>query len=160
MATTNRVIPMMVAAWALAACQADAPAPVMETSSPATADTPGEPARSTDTATVPVPQPADPSAGPLPAFVDRTWVVASSSAVAEGTRYRFVESGRLEVTGPDATAPTTGTWRPLGEGRIELTEDGIAYPVDILEQRRDLLRLRALNPGPALELVLVPAGDD
>ena len=57
-----RAIPL-VAALVLAACQADSPAPALDTASPVTADTALQPARSTDTATVPVPEPA--SAGLL-----------------------------------------------------------------------------------------------
>ena len=149
-----RAIPLAVA-LVLAACQADAPEPVLDTASPATADTALQPARSTDTATVPVPQPADAAAAP--GFVDRTWVVQASSAVAEGTTYRFNGDGRLEITGPDGGAPTVGAWRVLDESRIEMTEEGIAYTVDILEQDDARLRLRSHNPGEPVKITLVPA---
>ncbi|OHE84129.1 MAG: hypothetical protein A2579_02130 [Lysobacterales bacterium RIFOXYD1_FULL_69_11] len=149
-----RVIPLLATALVLAACQADAPEPVLDTASPATADTALEPARSTDTATVPVPGPADTAA---PGFVDRTWVVEASSAVAEGTTYRFGGDGRLEIAGPDGGTPTAGQWRALDESRLEMTEEGIAYNVDILEQGEARLRLRSHNPGEPVDITLVPA---
>ena len=150
-----RAIPL-VAALVLAACQADSPAPALDTASPATADTALQPARSTDTATVPVPEPAS-AAMPAPGFVDRTWVVQASSAVAEGTTYRFNRDGRLEITGPDGGATTAGEWRALDESRVEMTEEGIDYTVDILEQGDARLRLRSHNPGEPVEITLVPA---
>ena len=155
MRIATRVIPLLAAALVVA-CQADAPEPVLDTASPATADTALQPARSTDTATVPVPEPAD-MAAPAPGFVDRTWVVEASSAVAEGTTYRFDGDGRLEIAGPDAGAPTVGTWRALDDSRIEMTEEGIAYTVDILEQDDARLRLRSHNPGEPVDITLVPA---
>ena len=154
MRIATRVIPLLAAALVVA-CQADAPEPVLDTASPATADTALQPARSTDTATVPVPQPADAAAAP--GFVDRTWVVEASSAVAEGTTYRFNGDGRLEITGPDGGAPMAGEWRALDGTRIEMTEEGIAYNVDILEQTEARLRLRSHNPGEPVEITLVPA---
>ena len=154
MRIATRVIPLLAAALVVA-CQADAPEPVLDTASPATADTALQPARSTDTATVPVPQPADAAAAP--GFVDRTWVVQASSAVAEGTTYRFNGDGRLEITGPDGGAPMAGEWRALDESRIEMTEEGIDYTVDILEQGDARLRLRSHNPGEPVKITLVPA---
>ena len=154
MRIATRVIPLLAAALVVA-CQANAPEPVLDTASPATADTALQPARSTDTATVPVPQPADAAAAP--GFVDRTWVVEASSAVAEGTTYRFNGDGRLEITGPDGGAPMAGEWRALDESRIEMTEEGIAYTVDIPEQDDARLRLRSHNPGEPVEITLVPA---
>ena len=149
-----RAIPL-TAALVLAACQADAPEPALDTASPATADTALQPARSTDTATVPVPEAAD-AAAPAPGFVDRTWVVEASSAVAEGTTYRCNVDGRLEIAGPDGGAPTVGAWRVLDESRIEMTEEGIAYTVDILEQTEARLRLRSHKPGEPVDITLVP----
>ena len=150
-----RAIPL-TAALVLAACQADAPEPALDTASPATADTALQPARSTDTATVPVPEAAD-AAAPAPGFVDRTWVVETSSAVAEGTTYRFNGDGRLEIAGPDGGPAMVGTWRALDGTRIEMTEEGIAYNVDILEQTQPRLRLRSHNPGEPVDITLVPA---
>ena len=155
MRVATRVIPLLAAALVVA-CQADAPEPVLDTASPATADTALQPARSTDTATVPVPEPAN-VATPAPGFVDRTWVVQASSAVAEGTTYRFNGDGRLEITGPDGGAPMAGEWRALDESRIEMTEEGIDYTVDILEQGDARLRLRSHNPGEPVDITLVPA---
>ncbi|MFP7723031.1 hypothetical protein [Lysobacter sp. A3-1-A15] len=139
----------------LAACRGEPPAPVMDTAAPATADTAAEPARSTETGTVPVPRSAAISAA-VPDFVGRTWRVAYSSAVAEGTRYRFHADGRLEIVGP-GSEPITGSWRMLEDARIEMTEDGLAYPVDIVEQTRRLLRLRSHNPGEPVDIAMVPA---
>ena len=147
MRIATRVIPLLAAALVVA-CQADAPEPVLDTASPATADTALQPARSTDTAN---------AATPEPGLVDRTWVVQASSAVAEGTTYRFNGDGRLEITGPDGGAPTAGAWRVLDESRIEMTEEGIDYTVDILEQGDARLRLRSHNPGEPVDITLVPA---
>ena len=43
------------------------------------------------------------------------------------------------------------------ESRIEMTEEGIAYTVDILEQDDARLRLRSHNPGEPVKITLVPA---
>ena len=38
-----------------------------------------------------------------------------------------------------------------------MTEEGIDYTVDILEQEEARLRLRSHNPGEPVEITLVPA---
>ena len=94
---------------------------------------------------------------PLSGRQRSTWVVATSSAVAEGTTYRFNGDGRLEIAGPDGGPAMVGTWRALDGTRIEMTEEGIDYTVDILEQGDARLRLRSHNPGEPVDITLVPA---
>lgn len=97
--------------------------------------------------------PTDP-AGPV-GFVNRVWRVSASDAVAPGTVYVFLAESTLVIDGPGST-PAVGTWRRADEGLI-LVEDGIAYPTDILELTGDRFRLRSHNPGPPVEITLVPA---
>lgn len=154
-------IPAIALAW-LSACSAntlpDATVPAATTSATpaATADAP--PASMTSTAT---PAPASvgtPSpATTTPAFVDKVWRVAASSAQQPGTTYTFLSGGALVIESPGGT-PMTGAWRQV-DGQLTMVEEGIAYPTDIVEFDAAHLVLRSHNPGGSVLIPLVAAPD-
>jgi heat shock protein HslJ len=97
------------------------------------------------------------SGAPPASFVNKVWTVAKSTAVAQGTLYVFLSEGTL-VIASSTGKPSLGKWTRDG-GRLTMIEEGIPYRTDILEVRDDLLRIRSHNPGGAVDITLVPAGD-
>jgi len=108
--------------------------------------------------TVPV---AEPAAAPgatkagKPAFADKVWRVQSSSAGEPGSTYTFLGDGTLVIDSPHGT-PLHGQWSYDG-GKLVMTEEGVAYPTDILALDADTLRIRSHNPGGTVDMTLVPA---
>ncbi len=98
------------------------------------------------------PTPAAPAAEPT--FVDRTWQVASSPQIQPGAHYTFYSDGRLEITST-GNQPLIGAWARTDSG-LTMTEEGITYPVDVLELTADRFRIRMHNPGESVEIVFVP----
>lgn len=90
-----------------------------------------------------------------PDFVNRVWSVASSSAVEPGTLYVFLSEGTLVIASPQ-TRPMLGSWKRSGEGLI-LVEESIEYPTDILKLDAGSFVIRSHNPGPPVDISLVPA---
>ena len=97
--------------------------------------------------------PPAPSAAPT--FVNRVWRVAESSAVAPGQLYVFLSEGTLVVASSTGT-PALGRWSRSGAG-LTLVEEGQSYPTDIVSLTADEFRIRSHNPGPAVDIRLVPA---
>ncbi|GAA5070049.1 hypothetical protein [Lysobacter panacisoli] len=144
----------------LASCQKAAPPaePAAETPATVTADTSGQPARSTD---VPAPEEPMPTAEkPVvepSAFVDRVWQVSASSSAEPGTTYTFLSGGTLVIDSPNGT-PMHGKWS-LENGALTMVEEGVSYPTDILALDAGQFRLLSHNPGTPVEISLVPAAD-
>ena len=95
------------------------------------------------------PQPAAPS------FVNRVWSVQSSNAVAPGQLYVFLSDGTLLIASSNGR-PALGSWKQQ-DGTFTMVEEGITYPVEILELTQDRFRIRMRNPGEPVEMTLVPA---
>jgi len=131
-----------------ASTSAAAPVPAsVETPAPATSSALPAPT----TAVSPAP------ATTTPAFVDKVWRVAPSSAQQPGTTYTFLSDGALVIDAPGGT-PMTGEWRQV-DGKLTMVEEGIAYPTDIVELDAAHLVLRSHNPGGAVLIPLVAAPD-
>jgi Prokaryotic membrane lipoprotein lipid attachment site len=93
-----------------------------------------------------------------PDFVNRVWSVASSSAVAPGTLYVFLSEGTLVIASPQSK-PMLGSWKRSGDGLI-MVEESIEYPTDILKLDAGSFVIRSHNPGPPVDISLVPADMD
>lgn len=139
---------VLIAALLLAACQ-PTPPPAAEAPAVPAPEAPAPPAAPEAPA---VPDaPAIPTAAQLSAHV---WTIESSSAVAVGTHYSFLADGTLVIQqGEDP--PGVGAWK-LEDGALTLTEEGQAYPTDIVSYAPERLELRSHNPGGTVTLVLVP----
>ena len=94
-----------------------------------------------------------PAAAPRTRFVDVDWRVASSSAVAVGTRYRFGSDGSLRIEAAGST-PGIGRWTFEG-GRLVMIEEGIAYPTEILRLDEGHFTIRSHNPGSPVDIAMV-----
>ncbi len=91
-------------------------------------------------------------------FVNRVWRVAESTGVAPGQLYVFLSEGTLVIASATGT-PLLGRWERTGAG-LTMTEEGLAYPTDILSLTADEFRIRSHNPGQPVETRLVPADRD
>ncbi len=89
-------------------------------------------------------------------FVNRVWVVESSEQVARGSLRIFLSEGTMVMASPNAT-PAFGAWERRGDG-LAITEEGIRYPVEILELDDDRFRIRVDGPGEPVEILFAPAG--
>jgi hypothetical protein len=134
----------------LSACKpATPPSAPAEPAAPAAAEAPAAPAPET---TLPVTPTTD-----APAFVDKVWRVQASSAVEPGSTYAFLANGTLVIDSPHGT-PLYGRWS-YDAGKLTMTEEGVAYPTDILKLDAETFQIRSNNPGGAIEITLVPAPD-
>lgn len=156
--TTPFVVTLLAAALS-AACSAPSTEPAAEpaTGAPApSATTPAEPAP----AQLPAADPAPADATPAPAastpaasdFSGKVWKVTQSSAVEAGTTYAFLDGGVLVIDSPNGT-PLRGRW-DYTDGKLTMTEEGMAYPTDILELDADTFRIRSNNPGEPVEITM------
>jgi hypothetical protein len=142
----------------LAACSANPPP-----SAPAEPPTPAAQATTPPAETPAPPAPAAPSdttapaGNTTPAFVGKVWRVEAGGAVEAGTTYAFLGDGTLVIDAPHGT-PMSGSWS-YRDGQLTMTEEGIAYPTDIVAQDAGHLTLRSHNPGGVVEIVLVAAPD-
>lgn len=91
------------------------------------------------------------------AFVDKVWRVEASTAVEPGSTYTFLADGTLVIDSPNGT-PLHGSWS-YDDGKLTMTEEGVAYPTDILKLDASTFQIRSNNPGGAVEITLVPAPD-
>lgn len=103
---------------------------------------------------------AEPAQGPAttidPAgFVNRVWRVAESPQVQEGSLRVFLSDGTLVMSSPYAE-PAFGTWAMDG-GELTITEEGLTYPVEILESSDQVFRIRIRGPGEPIDIRFEPA---
>ena len=94
-----------------------------------------------------------PPADPRVRFVDATWRVETSSAVAPGTLYRFRFDGTLLIDAPGST-PGIGRWT-WEHGALTMIEEGIAYPTEILALDDKTFAIRSHNPGQPVDIKMV-----
>lgn len=92
-----------------------------------------------------------------PAFAGKVWRVESSTAGEPGSTYAFLADGTLVIDSSHGT-PLYGQWS-YDDGKLVLTEEGAAYPTDIVALDADTLRIRSHNPGGTVDIALVPAPD-
>jgi hypothetical protein len=90
-----------------------------------------------------------------PTFVNRVWQVEKSPQIAPGALYTFYSDGVLVITSAGNT-PLVGAWARSDSG-LTMTEDGITYPVDVVELTAERFQIRIRNPGEPVEIDFVPA---
>lgn len=153
-----RMLLLSLTLLVLAACRADAPAEAPVAAAPETTATTASPAVPAP-AVAPAPTEAEaPPADPARVLAGKVWRVERRSDGGDiGSTYAFLADGTLVVDGPHA-APMTGSWRADG-GALSMTEEGIAYPTDLVVRDADHVTLRSHNPGGVVELALVHAAD-
>ena len=145
----------------LAACNADAPpAHTTAVAVPATPAVTPLPSTSRDASpgvapTTEAGTAAAPVGGPAPAFVDIPWKVSNSPGGQAGATYTFAHDGTLTIDAPGGT-PSTGRWSYAG-GKLTMTEDGVAYPTDIVSLDGSHFVIRSHNPGGVVEIAMVAA---
>ena len=145
---------------ALAACNADSP-PAHSTTVAVPATPAVTPLPSTSRDATPTVQPTvagtavAPASGPAPAFVDVPWKVSDSPGGQAGATYTFARDGTLTIDAPGDT-PSTGRWS-YADGKLTMTEDGVAYPTDIVSLDESHFVIRSHNPGGVVEIAMVSA---
>ena len=100
--------------------------------------------------TTPAPTPA-----PAATFVNRVWQVVRSPQIASGPLYTFYSDGVLFITS-EGNKPLVGAWARTDSG-LTMTEEGITYPVDVLELAPERFHIRVRNPGEPVEIEFAPA---
>ena len=88
-------------------------------------------------------------------FVDKVWVVDSSTSVAPGSLYVFLSDNVFVVSARDG-APVVGTWAEGADGLV-ISEKGRSARVDVLELTPERFRIRVDTPRTPTEVTLVPA---
>lgn len=147
-----RMTLLSFALFGLAACQAEAPPAAAPEAAVPPANAPAPDATPAPTAG----DAANASAGPAAVLAGNVWRVERRSDGGEvGATYAFLADGTLVVDSPGGT-PLTGSWR-AGEGGLSLTEEGVAYPTELVVRDADHVTLRSHNPGGVVELALVRA---
>lgn len=101
----------------------------------------------------PLPEPQA-AAAPV-SFVNKVWRVSESAQVAPGSLYVFLSEGTLVMASAHGS-PSFGKWKQEA-GELSMIEDGLAYKVRILKLTDNIFRIRSLNPGEPVEMMLVPA---
>ena len=113
----------------------------------------------TEKAEAPLPAETIKPASQKPAsFINKVWKVAQSNAVATGQLYVFLSDGTLLITAPQQK-PTLGTWSYQAK-KLVMTEEGIAYPVDITSLSDISFSIRMHSPGEPVDIQLVDASGD
>ena len=141
----------------LAACNASPPVAPAEPATPSTPEA-ATPPPAAETPTTPAPMPPQdtpPADNSTPAFVDKVWRAEAGGTVEAGTTYAFLSGGTLVIDAPHGT-PMTGSWA-YADGKLTMTEEGIAYPTDIVSLDAGHFTIRSHNPGGVVEIVLVAA---
>ena len=93
-----------------------------------------------------------------PEFINKVWKVNQSNAVANGQLYIFLSDGTLVITAPQQK-PALGTWS-YQDKKLVMTEESIAYPVDIVRLSDSSFSIRMHSPGEPVDLQLVDASID
>jgi len=146
---------MLVASMVvLSACK---PAPSASDAAPEPAPAATSPAAAEPTAS-PAPAPAgDAAEAAKPDFAGKVWRVQSSTAGEPGSTYAFLADGTLVIDSPHGT-PMYGKWS-YDDGKLVMTEEGVAYPTDIVALDVGSFQIRSHNPGGVVDITLVPAPD-
>jgi hypothetical protein len=95
------------------------------------------------------------ASGTQESFVNKVWQIRTSNSIEPGMLYVFLSDGTLVMASP-SSQPSLGRWTRTEKG-LNLIEEGITYPTEILSLKRDEFRIRSLNPGDPVELQLAPA---
>ena len=82
-------------------------------------------------------------------FVNKVWQIKTSNSIEPGMLYVFLSDGTLVMASP-SSQPSLGRWTRTEKG-LNLIEEGITYPTEILGLTRDEFRIRSLNPGDPVE---------
>jgi hypothetical protein len=138
----------------LAACK---PAPSTSRRAEPVPTVSGIPAASESAPTTVVKPPTAAGMTKIPAFAGKVWRVKSSSAGEPGSTYAFHPDGTLVIESPHGT-PMQGQWS-YSDGKLVMTEEGIAYPTEIVKLDAATFQIRSHNPGGAVDITLVPAPD-
>jgi hypothetical protein len=138
--TTALLSAPLAAALALAACGRRAP-PSEVRSDPA-----GDP-----------PPAIAPAADTVPAFANRIWRVARSTAGDPGAYYLFLGDGSMLIASAHGT-PAVGRWRMAGD-TLTLIEEGIAHPGSVRGLSADSFAIRLTSPGDPVDLTFVPGAE-
>ena len=101
--------------------------------------------------------PSDVAQAAKPDFAGKVWRVQSSTAGEPGSTYAFLSDGTLVIDSPHGT-PMYGKWSYDG-GKLVMTEEGVAYPTDIVALDAGTFQIRSHNPGGVVDITLVPAPD-
>ena len=150
-----RKLMLVASIMVLSACK-PSPSTNGPAAEPATAASP--PATSTPPEATPAPALTDDVAeARKPAFAGKVWRVQSSTAGAPGSTYAFLADGTLAIDSPHGT-PLYGLWT-YDDGQLVMTEEGVAYPTDIVALDAGTFRIRSHNPGGTVDITLVPAPD-
>jgi hypothetical protein len=150
-----RKLMLVASIMVLSACK-PSPSTIGPAAEPATSASP--PATSTHPEAAPAPAlPGDVAEIGKPAFAGKVWRVQSSTAGEPGSTYAFLANGTLVIDSPHGT-PLYGQWTYDG-GKLVVTEEGVAYPTDIVGLDAGTFRIRSHNPGGAVDITLVPAPD-
>jgi hypothetical protein len=135
--------------------------PAPPTTGPAAEPAPAASPSAASTAPEPAPastsSPAGAAGAGKPAFTGKVWRVQSSTAGEPGSTYAFLADGTLVIDSPHGT-PLYGQWSYDG-GKLVMTEEGMAYPTDIVALDANTFRIRSHNPGGTVDITLVPAPD-
>lgn len=103
-----------------------------------------------------------PQAKPAPkastVFINKVWKVSQSNAVAKGQLYVFLSDGTLVITAPQQK-PALGIWS-YQDKKLVMTEDSIAYPVDILALSENSFSIRMHSPGEPVDIQFVDASSE
>ena len=103
----------------------------------------------------------DAAAGPsadtaaTPAFADRIWRVAHSTAGTTGDYYVFLSDGSLLIASAHGT-PSLGSWRGSGDS-LTVVEEGRPYPTAIRALTADTFAIRLTSPGAPVDLTFARA---
>jgi hypothetical protein len=149
-----RKLMLLISIVVLSACK---PAP--STTEPATESAPAAPSSvAAEPTASPAPAPVnDLAEAPKPDFAGKVWRVQSSTAGEPGDTYAFLADGTLVIDSPHGT-PMYGKWS-YDDGKLVMTEEGVAYPTDIVALDAGSFQIRSHNPGGVVDITLVPAPD-
>jgi hypothetical protein len=92
---------------------------------------------------------------PAPAFTDRIWRVAHSTAGTKGDYYVFLSDGSLLIASAHGT-PSLGSWRGSGDS-LTVVEEGRPYPTTVRALTVDTFAIRLTSPGAPVDLTFARA---
>ena len=90
-----------------------------------------------------------------PAFADRIWRVAHSTAGDTDAYYVFLSDGSLLTASAHGT-PSLGSWRGTGDS-LTVVEEGRPYPTTVRALSADTFAIRLTSPGAPVDLTFTRA---